>query len=224
MSIKLRSEATVGAPVSFGDIGIHGGKKASIKILPAPDSLGIVFKRTDISDKNPYVALSPEVVVASDFCTRVANNDCVTISVIEHLLAAFRITGVTNALVEVSSDEIPIMDGSAKKFVDGINEVGIIRQRPGVPAIVIKRDIVAESQYGRIVIHPARKCHISVKLDYDKINPVIGKYNRYSFDVDDDLGELSEARTFGWVEDREVVKNRGYGLGASEMNTIGIGP
>jgi UDP-3-O-[3-hydroxymyristoyl] N-acetylglucosamine deacetylase len=223
MSIKLRSEATIGAAVSFSGIGVHGGKEASIRILPAPDNLGIVFKRTDISDKNPYISLSPDAVVASDLCTRVTNNDGVTVSVIEHLLAAFRVTGVTNALVEVNADEIPIMDGSAKEFVNGIKMVGTIRQRPVVPAILIKSDVVAEYQSGRVIIRPARKCHVTVKLDYARINPVIGKYGRYSFDVDDDLSELAQARTFGWVEDWEAVRSRGFGLGASEENTVGIG-
>ncbi|MDR1289249.1 MAG: UDP-3-O-acyl-N-acetylglucosamine deacetylase [Holosporales bacterium] len=224
MSTKLRSEATVGAAVSFEGIGVHGGNRASIRILPAPDNLGVVFKRTDISGKNPYISLSPEAVVSPDLCTRITNNDGITISVIEHLLAAFRITGITNALVEVDSDEIPIMDGSAKEFVDGIKEVGTIRQRPSVPAILIKKDVVVECQTGRIIIRPARKYHVAVKLDYARINPVIGKYNRYSFDSEDDLIELSRARTFGWSEDWEVVRSRGFGLGASEENTVGIGP
>ncbi|MDR1476152.1 MAG: UDP-3-O-acyl-N-acetylglucosamine deacetylase [Holosporales bacterium] len=224
MNTKLRSEATIGAIALFSGVGVHGGNKSTIKILPAPENLGIVFKRIDIVDKNPYISLSPESVVECNLCTCIANNDGVTVSVVEHLLAAFRITGITNALIEVNSDEIPIMDGSAIEFVNEIKKIGIVRQRPFVQGIVIKKEVVAEFQGGKIAIYPSKKCNVTVNLNYDRINPIVGKYNKYMFDMSGDLSELACARTFGWVEDQELIRSRGFGLGASEKNTIGIGP
>jgi UDP-3-O-[3-hydroxymyristoyl] N-acetylglucosamine deacetylase len=222
MGINLRTEATIGDEQSFRGIGVHGGRVTSIRVLPAPENLGVVFKRTDVLDKNPYIALSSASVVSSNFCTKIANNDGVMVSVVEHLLAAFSITGITNALVEVDSDEIPIMDGSAEEFVEAITKVGIVKQRSFVPAVIIKRKIIVEFSGGRITIVPFDGSHVTVRLDYDKINPVIGQYNRYSFNTDKSLRQLASARTFGWIEDWERLTKQGLGLGASEENTIGI--
>jgi UDP-3-O-[3-hydroxymyristoyl] N-acetylglucosamine deacetylase len=230
MRIRLRSEATIRKVVSLQGIGVHSGKSASIRIMPAPASLGVIFKRTDVTDKNPFISLSPDSVVDPIYCTRVTNKDGVTVSVIEHLLAAFRLTGITNALVEINSDEVPIMDGSASVFMNEINVAGVVTQNCLVPTIIIKKIVIAESQNGKITLSPSKRSRIKVKLDYDRINPVIGANNSYEIDMDtisknpesSDIRHLAASRTFGWAEDLERIQGQGIGLGASEENTIGI--
>ncbi|MDR0640242.1 MAG: UDP-3-O-acyl-N-acetylglucosamine deacetylase [Holosporales bacterium] len=230
MSIHLRPEATVGKVVSFSGIGVHSGQNSEIRVMPAPENLGVIFKRTDVTDKNPFISLSPDSVVDPVYCTRIRNKDDVTVAVVEHLLAAFRLTGITNALVEIDAGEVPIMDGSASVFVEEINRAGIVRQNYVIPMIVIKKPVVVESQNGRISIKPSKRSRIKAKLDYDRINPVIGDNGSCEIDMDTlaerpDSSEsrlLAMSRTFGWVEDQRKVQNLGLGLGASEANTVGI--
>ncbi|MDR0942340.1 MAG: UDP-3-O-acyl-N-acetylglucosamine deacetylase [Holosporales bacterium] len=225
MFVNLRAEATIGSSTEFQGIGVHNGKAVTMKALPSQEGFGIVFKRTDIFGKNPFIKLSPEAVVDPTLCTRVVNNDGVQVTVVEHLLAALRICGITNALIELDSSEAPIMDGSAAVFVKEFKKAGIIRQDSFVPAGVIKRPIVVKSKNGGISLTPNEHCKISVKVSYDKINPVVGIHNQHSFVLEDgesSLNDIADSRTFGWVEDYEKIKSMGMALGASEENTIAI--
>ena len=224
MFSNLRSEATLSTAVEFSGIGVHSGKSVVMKVFPASENYGIVFKRTDILDKNQFIKLSPDSVVDPTLCTRVVNKDGVSVAVIEHLLAAFRICGITNALIELNSQEVPIMDGSAIEFVKEFKKSGIVHQDAFVPAIVISKPIVVKSQNGMISIFPADSCDISIKISYDRINPIIGDNNSYSFNFDDNLSDLTSSRTFGWVEDCEKVRAMGLAQGSSEENTIAILP
>lgn len=222
MFFNLRSEATLREAVEFSGIGVHSGKSVVMKVFPAFENSGIVFKRTDVLNKNSLIKLSPDSVVDPTLCTRVVNENGVSVAVIEHLLAAFRICGITNALIELNSQEVPIMDGSAIEFVKAFRRSGIVYQDAFVPAIVISKPIIAKSQNGEISISPSENCEISVKISYDRINPVIGENNSYSFNFDDNLNELSSSRTFGWIEDYDKVRAMGLAQGSSEENTIAI--
>ncbi len=222
MFFKLRSEATICDDVEFVGVGVHNGLETEMKISPANEGNGIVFKRTDIKDKYATIRLEPNAVVDPILCTRIVNRDGVSIAVVEHLLAAFRICGITNAIVEVNTDEIPIMDGSALEFVKAFKHVGISCQDAYVPAIVIAEPISISYKSANITISPSEECQVSLKLSYDRINPVIGANNAYSFSLSDNLTNMASARTFGWVVDYEKVRAMGLAKGASEENTIAI--
>lgn len=222
--IDLRNEATIKESVSFSGIGAHSGNNIYMTIKPASENSGIIFKRTDITDRDGYIKLSPESVIEPILCTKVVNASGVSVSVIEHLLAAFRIAGITNALIEINSGEVPIMDGSSKVFLDAFKKIGISYQNAKVPAIVIKTPIVAENSSGKISILPSKNRKISVKLSYDRINETIGNDNTYEFDMEDDISEIAIARTFGWFEDCEKIRSLGMAKGSSEENTIVIMP
>lgn len=222
MISRLRSEATLGSAVEFSGIGIHSGLPSNMKVSPSQEKSGIVFKRVDIEGKDPFIKLSPESVVDPTLCTRVVNKSGVFVATVEHLLAALRICGITNALIEIDSHEVPIMDGSAIEFVKAFKEVGIIHQNAFVPTVVVTEPISVSSKNGKISILPSEISEISVKLDYDRINPVIGENNSYSFSFDDDLNEVASARTFGWIADYEKVVAMGLAKGTSEKNTVVI--
>lgn len=224
MLFNLRSEATLNSVVEFHGIGVHSGENVNMQIYPSKINSGIVFERTDIKDKDPFIKLSPTSVIDPTLCTRVINKKGVFVAVVEHLLAAFRICGITNALVKINSHEVPIMDGSALDFVKKFKKAGIIHQDAFVPAIVINHSISEESQNGKISITPSSNTSIHVKISYDRINPVIGDNNSYAFNFDDNLNDLVSSRTFGWVEDYEKVRNMGLAKGTSEENTIAILP
>ncbi|MDR1391124.1 MAG: UDP-3-O-acyl-N-acetylglucosamine deacetylase [Holosporales bacterium] len=221
MFSNLRFEATINSCVEFVGVGVHSGKNANMRIFPAPERTGIVFKRIDLK-KGQIVKPSPDAVVDPKFCTRIINKSGVSVFVVEHLLAAFRISGITNAIVELDSEEVPIMDGSAITFLNEFKKSGILYQDSLVPAVVISRTLTVESGNGRISLIPEDTKNVSVKISYDRINPVIGENNRHSFDLDDDLSSLADSRTFGWFEDYEKVKSIGLAKGTSEENTIAI--
>ena len=222
MDFNLRRQATIESSVEFKGIGVHSGHDVTMTIKSAPENFGIVFLRTDISNKDPYIKLSPKSVVDPTLCTRIVNKDGVSVSVIEHLLAALRIVGITNAVVELNFEEVPIMDGSASIFVSEFKKSGIIQQDAFVPAIVIKKPVTAKSKNGKISITPHDSCVINVKISYDRINPVLGENNTLSFNLDDNLSDIANSRTFGWVEDCEKVKAMGLAQGSSLQNTVGI--
>ena len=222
MFFRLRSEATIRDKVEFLGIGVHNGLKTRMRVLPATEGNGIIFRRTDIKSNRSTIKLSPEAVIDPTLCTRVVNKDGVSVAVVEHLLAAFRICEITNAIVEVDTDEIPIMDGSALDFVKSFKNVGIICQDAYVPAIVISEPVSVSYKSTNITIFPADECSVSLTLSYDRINPVIGNNNSYSFSLKENLIKLAGARTFGWIADYEKVRAMGLAKGTSEENTIAI--
>ncbi len=221
---SLRSQATLNSEVKFSGVGVHSGQHVNMRILPACEGFGIQFRRTDVSSKNNIIKLSAESVVDPTLCTRLVNKSGVSVAVVEHLLAALRIFGITNALIEIDSLEVPIMDGSSKEFIDAFKSVGLKYQSGEVPAIFIKRPLELRSKTGYISISPADACEISVKIEYDRINPVIGSNNEYVFGLDQNLNDLVSSRTFGWIEDYEKVRAMGLARGTSEENTVVIMP
>ncbi|MBR1479576.1 MAG: UDP-3-O-[Alphaproteobacteria bacterium] len=226
MFFGLRTEATITSEVKFSGVGVHGGKHVNMKISPAAGGTGLLFKRVDVAPSkkghNQFVKLSPKSVVDPVLCTRLVNKDGVSVAVVEHLLAAFRICGVTNAVIELDAEEVPIMDGSAIEFVEAFRRVGITQQDALVPAVVITNPVSVSSQNGEISIVPSDESGVSVRLSYDRINPVIGSNDSYKFSFDDDLCDIASARTFGWFEDCEKVRAMGLAKGASEENTVVI--
>lgn len=225
MSIILRSSATLKTPVTFSGIGVHSGKPSNFSIFPAPVDFGIVFKRTDVTDKDPFIKLSPESVVDPVMCTRLINKDGIDITLVEHLLAALRITQVTDALIQIDSAEVPIMDGSAKEFVEAIFKAGVSKQAGSyVKGLKITEKITVSDGKGKISIEPSEKQIVSVKLNYDRINAVVCENNSFEFDLACDLIEISQARTFGWFADYEKILKMGLAKGSSEKNTIIIMP
>jgi UDP-3-O-[3-hydroxymyristoyl] N-acetylglucosamine deacetylase len=195
-----------------------------MRITPAAEKHGIIFKRLDISGKACVIELSANSVVEPTLCTRVVNKSGISVVVVEHLLAALRICGITNALIELDAPELPVMDGSAAVFVKEIRKAGITSRESFVPAIVITKPIVVESASGKISVIPGEDCDITVKLAYDRINRTIGENNSYTFTFDDDLSDIASSRTFGWLEDYEKVRQMGLARGSSDENTIAIMP
>ena len=117
-------QKTILEKVEFKGVGLHSGVKTEIKILPAFDNHGIVFKRIDL-DKNNTIKANFKNVSSAKLCTTLQNEFKATVSTVEHLLAALYITGVDNALIEINNSEVPIMDGSSKEFVETINKTGL---------------------------------------------------------------------------------------------------
>ena len=125
--MKKINQNTLNEKIEFKGIGLHCGLNVNLIVKPAKPNTGIVFKRTDI-EKNNIIHADFKNVVEPVLCTKIKNENEVTVSTVEHLMAAFYGEGIDNVLVEVDAPEIPIMDGSAVDFVDAIRSVGIEEQ------------------------------------------------------------------------------------------------
>ena len=122
--MSILTQKTISKKISLKGIGIHSGKKAELNILPASPNSGIIFKRVDL-EKNNFVYPLYNNVIDTTLCTTISNEYGIKVSTIEHLMGALYASGVDNAIIELDSQEVPIMDGSAKVFVEHINNVGL---------------------------------------------------------------------------------------------------
>ena len=122
--MSILTQKTISKKISFSGVGIHSGKSVNMNILPASPNTGIVFKRVDIKKNNIVYPLYNNVTDTT-LCTTISNTHGVQISTIEHLMGAFYGIGIDNAIIELDSKEVPIMDGSAKLFLEGINNAGV---------------------------------------------------------------------------------------------------
>ena len=202
----------------FKGVGLHTGIESKVKIIPADENYGIVFKRTDL-EKNNIIKANFENVFSAKLCTTIQNEFNVNISTVEHLLAALYITGIDNALIEINSSEVPIMDGSSKEFVETILKIGVKEQKAKRKYLKIIKKFDFKENEKFISIEPNEK---SLNVDFELVysNSVIGKQrNKINFS-DKDLSNVYSSRTFCLFEDIEKIKKIGLAKGGSLDNAI----
>ena len=212
------NQKTIKAPMSFEGVGLHTGKEVLMKIYPAKPNSGIVFKRVDIKKNN---LIFPDVYNVSNalFCTTITNENGVCVSTIEHLMGAFYGLGIDNALIEINSQEVPIMDGSAKIFVEKILKVGIEISETPIKIIRIEKEVDLSIGKKNILIKPSK---LSLDIDFEirYKNNLIG-VQRNNIDVyKSDLNDIFNSRTFCLYEDVEKLKSMNLALGGSLDNAI----
>ena len=211
-------QKTILKQTDFEGIGLHSGIKSQIKILPADINYGIVFKRTDLKENN-FIKANFENVSSAKLCTTIKNNFDVSISTVEHLLAALYITGVDNALIEINASEVPIMDGSSKEFVETILKVGVQEQRAKRKYLKILKKFQFKENSKYISIEPNNTA-LNVDFELAYSNKVIGNQrNKINFS-DKDLSNIYTSRTFCLFEDVEQIKKIGLAKGGSLENAI----
>ena len=210
-------QKTLSKKISFEGIGRHSGKASKITILPSKANEGIVFKRTDVK-KNNLVKACFKNVLSAQLCTTLENNHGVKVSTVEHLLAALYIFGVDNALIEINSDEVPIMDGSAKDFLSSLKSIELIEQSQKRKYIkILKKEELIDGPR-KIYIEPSDSFKVDFKLNYE--NKIIGDQRNLVNFQKDNLEEVTESRTFCLFEDVEKIKKFGLARGGSLDNAI----
>lgn len=203
-------------------VGLHTGKKVLMTLKPAAPDTGIVFRRTDLPTPNEVPARA-ENVGETMLGTTLVKGD-VRVSTVEHLLSAFAGLGIDNAVVEVSSPEVPIMDGSAEAFVEAIRETGLVNLSAARRYVRVLRPVSASKGHAcsELLPHDEDGLHFDVSIDFD--SSVIGRQRRVlELDPDSFAAEVSRARTFGFMRDVELLWKNGFALGASLENTVAIG-
>ena len=211
-------QKTLKTRVSFEGIGLHSGKIARVSLNPATENSGIVFKRTDIKGNN-IIKANYQNVSSTNLCTVLKNENNSTISTVEHLVAAFYITGIDNVLVEVDNAEIPIMDGSSKDFMEIINNAGIKEQFKKRKYVKVLKDIeIKEGNKHINLTSESKSLKVDYELDYE--NKLISNQRNIINFLSDDLEDVYTSRTFCLYKDIEKIKKAGLAKGGSLNNAI----
>lgn len=197
-------------------VGLHSAAPVQMRILPAPPGSGVVFRRTDL-DGFEVEAISRNVARVS-YATSLMKKG-VLISTTEHLLSAFIGTGIDNAIVELDNLELPILDGSARPFVEMIHKAGIRKQRRPRKYLKIRRELELREGDKFIAVYPADSYSVSYTINFP--HPLIGKETfRAELSNGNYLRHIAPARTFGSREDERAMRNMGLIRGASRENCI----
>jgi len=211
-------QKTLSQKVVFKGIGLHSGRASTINVMPAQEGEGIVFKRIDLNENN-IIKANFKNVCSARLCTTLENNFGVKVSTVEHLLAAFYIIGIDNALVEIDNEEVPIMDGSSKDFLNILKEIELIEQSKKRKFLKISNKIELIDGKRKISIEPNEfSLEVNFQLNYK--NKVIGKQKNTINFQKDDLSDVSNSRTFCLFEDIEKIKKIGLAKGGSLDNAV----
>ena len=211
-------QKTILKEVAFSGVGLHSGLKTEVKILPAAENYGIIFKRTDLGMNN-IIKANFENVSSATLCTTLQNKFNVTVSTVEHLLAALYITGIDNALIEIGNREVPIMDGSSKEFVETIFRTGLKKQNAKRKFLKVTKNFKLQEGEKKISIEPNNE---GFKVDFHLVysNKVIGTQNNQINFSDTDLTHVYTSRTFCLFEDIEKIKKKGLAKGGTLENAV----
>ena len=216
--MTLLNQKTIKVPTSFKGVGLHNGQISNISINPSAPNTGIVFKRIDLKNNN-LVYPSFANVTNTSLNTTISNEYGVKVSTIEHLMGALFGLGIDNALVEIDNEEVPILDGSAKEFINKLTLSGLKQSEIPIKIIKIKKKVTYNHGNKSISIEPSKlSLDINFELKYE--NSLIGNQKNKINVYEDDLKEIFESRTFCLFDDIEKIKENGLAKGGSLDNAI----
>ena len=212
----MSHQNTIARPVSTEGIGLHTGVQVHIRLLPAPGNTGLVFKRVDL-EGFPIKATAKNVARVS-YATSLMRKG-VLISTTEHLLSALAASGVDNVFIEIDNLEVPIMDGSALPFIKLIQEAGLKKQRAKRSWAKILKPVEVVDGQKRVAVYPATDFKITYRITFN--HPLIGEQER-SFSMNQAGYEqgIAPARTFGFLDEVEMLRKSGLVRGGSLENAI----
>lgn len=212
-------QRTLKSSIRCSGVGLHTGDKITMELHPAAADSGIVFRRTDVANTNRDVPARYDHVRSTNMCTTLANADGVSVSTVEHLMAALAGCEIDNVLVALDGPEVPIMDGSAEPFVFLIECAGTIELDEPRRAIQVLHPVTVRDGESFARLEPADSFSIEFGIDFD--SAAIGRQN-FVMDVSPDAfkTDISRARTFGFLHEVEALRNAGLGQGGSLDNVI----
>ena len=215
-------QRTLKSAINGSGTGLHSGAKAAITLQPADPDTGIVFRRTDIAGAGALIPARYDRVVDTRLCTVLGNDKGVTVSTVEHLVAALAGFGIDNCIIDVHGPEVPIMDGSAEPFSFLIDCAGVVEQAAAKKAIEILKPVTVGDREKCAMLSPASTCSVSVEIDFE--NQVVAR-QKYVFDFSTGNfhTEISRARTFGFEKDVKQLRAMGLARGGSLDNAVVVG-
>ena len=216
--MSLLNQKTLNESISFAGVGLHSGKSVKLTVNPSAPDTGIIFKRVDLKDNN-LIYPNFANVTSTSLNTTVSNESGIRVSTIEHLMGALFTAGIDNALIELDNEEVPIMDGSAKKFMDKILKTKLVSSNKPIKIIKINRKVEFRENERYISIEPSKlSLNIGFKLKYK--NNIIGDQKNRINVYSDNLEDILNSRTFCLYEDIEMIKKKGLAKGGSLDNAI----
>ena len=212
------TQKTIKNDVSFNGVALHSGLNVNICIKPAKPNFGIVFKRVDFKTNNLVYPIFMHVTNTS-LNTTIENEFGVKVSTIEHLMGALFGLGIDNALIEIDNEEVPILDGSAKEFIEKIINTGLTISEAPIKIIKINKEVKYTDGERFILIQPST---LSLEIDFELKykNPIIGNQKNKVKVFEDDLTDIYNSRTFCLFEDIETIKKNGLAKGGSLENAV----
>ena len=212
------NQKTLKKNITFSGIALHSGLNVNVCIKPAEPNFGIVFKRVDLKENN-LVYPNFMNVTNTSLNTTIENEFGAKVSTIEHLMGALFGSGIDNALIELDNEEVPILDGSAKLFIEKILSAGVKVSNLPIKIIKINKEIIFEDEERFISIKPSTlSLDIDFELKYE--NELIGNQRNKIKVYEDDLSDVFESRTFCLYQDIETIKKIGLAKGGSLENAI----
>ena len=218
LKMNKSKQTTLQNKVIFSGVGIHNGRAVTMSVEPAKPNTGIVFERIDIKYNNTIKAIINNTET-SKLCSKITNAYGVSVSTIEHLMAAFNGLNIDNALIKLDSSELPALDGSSEEYTNKINKIGIKTQKENRSFLKILNKISIYENNRYISVTPADEFSIDVEINYP--NTIVGSdrliyvHNKTNF-----IKNISKARTFAFAEDIQKMRATGLAIGGSLNNAI----
>ena len=219
--MSILSQKTINKKISLSGVGLHTGKPVKLNLLPSAPNTGIIFKRVDLKKNNMIVPIY-ENVIDTTLCTTLSNEHGVKVSTVEHLMGALYGIGIDNLIVEVNSQELPILDGSAKIFIEEIISAGIKNSSTPIKLIKIEKK-VSYSDGRKSISLDRSKVASEIDFEIKYKNKIIGSQRNKVNIFNDDLKNIFESRTFCLYEDVEKLRSAGLAKGGSLENAIVVG-
>lgn len=218
----MLAQRTLTNGIKANGVGLHTGRKISINLLPAEEDVGVIFRRVDL-DPQVEIKAVVENVGPTSLATTLKKGD-VEIATVEHMMSAFAGLGIDNVIVEINDCEVPIMDGSASPFVFLIQSAGIKEQKSPKKFIKIKKEIIINTENGAYAkLSPYDGFKVTHSLIYDdESRKEHSRKTTIDFNSTTYLKEIARSRTYGFMEELEVLKKNSLALGASQKNAIAI--
>lgn len=211
-------QTTLAHSVTFDGVALHSGLPVSLSVHPAPANHGIVFRRTDLTPA-ALIAVRPEGLIEANLCTKLGNAAGITVSTIEHLMAALAGCGIHNALIDIDGAEVPILDGSARPFVAAFVQVGMQEQEAPLRAIRVLREVEVRMGEAWARLEPAEVLSIAFEIDFP--DAAIGRQQlELALCNGTFVRELSDCRTFCRQADVDFMRANGLALGGTYDNAV----
>ena len=212
------NQKTIKNSISFSGVGLHTGVDVNVSIKPAKPDTGIIFKRVDLNTNN-IVYPNYLNVCNTSLNTTISNEFGVKVSTVEHLMGALFGLGIDNVLIELDNEEVPILDGSAKEFIEKIVPAGLEVSQAPIKIIKINKKIEFNDGDRSISIEPS-KLSLDINFELNYKNPVIGTQSNKINVYQDNLQDIFNSRTFCLFEDIEAIKKVGLAKGGSLDNAV----
>ena len=217
-------QRTLARSIHVTGVGLHSGERVALTLHPAAENSGISFRRTDLSGKQGEpIALSPYLINDTRLSSTIVTEEGVRVGTIEHIMSALSAYGVDNALIELNAPEIPIMDGSSLPFIYLLQDAGIVDQKAQKRFLRILKEVKVEEPAKWVKFTPYEGFKVTLTIEFD--HPVFNRSNP-TFEIDfagkNYVDEIARARTFGFMQEVEMMRAHNLGLGGNLSHAIVI--